>query len=121
MRRATSPVLMPPEAVLVPPRSVAWRAPLWQLALTWAALIALTWNDWSEMARQWWNASTYNHILLVPLVLAWLVRQRWSELAKLAPRAWWPGLAILAGGVLVWLAGTALGINTASQLGAVIS
>ena len=112
---------MPPEAILVPQRSEAWRAPLWQLALAWVALIALTWNDWSEMARQSWNASTYNHILLVPLVLAWLVRQRWPELAKLAPRAWWPGLAILAGGVLVWLAGTALGINTASQLGAVIS
>jgi exosortase A len=117
---------MPPEAVLVHQRatpvseSEAWRAGLWQLAPAWAALIALTWSDWSEMASQSWNASTYNHILLVPPILAWLVRQRSPELAKLTPRAWWPGLIILAGGVLTWLAGTTLGINTVSQLGAVV-
>lgn len=107
---------MPPDAALVP---AAWRVPLGQLALAWLALIALTRNDWSEMAHQWWDASTYNHILLVPPILAWLVRQRWAELARLTPAAWWPGLALLAGGALAWLAGTTLAINTVSQLGAV--
>lgn len=97
-----------------------WRAPLGQLVLAWAALMALTWRDWSEMAHQWWDASTYNHILLVPLILAWLVRQRWPELARLLPQAWWPGLTLLAGGALIWLTGTALSINTISQLGAVV-
>jgi exosortase A len=115
---------MPPEAALprMPVGSVsdAWRRPLLHLALAWAALIALTWADWSEMARQWWDASTYNHILLVPPIVAWLVRQRWPELSKLAPQVWWPGLALLAGGLLGWLAGSALGINTFSQLGAVV-
>ena len=117
---------MPPEAVLPnPPARLAavpecWRRPLVQLALAWAALFALTWRDWSEMARQWWDVSTYNHILLVPPILAWLVRQRWPELPKLAPRAWWPGLLLVGGGLLGWLAGTALGINTMSQLGAVV-
>lgn len=103
---------MPPEA--------AWRVPLAQLALAWTALIALAWRDWSEMARQWWDASTYNHILLVPLIVAWLVRQRWPELSRLTPLAWWPALALLAGGTLAWLGGTALSINTLSQLGAVV-
>jgi exosortase A len=107
---------MPPDASPVPS---AWRVPLGQLALAWAALTALTWSDWSEMARQWWDASTYNHILLVPPILVWLVRQRWPELARLTPGAWWPGLALLAGGALAWLAGTTLTINTLSQLGAV--
>ena len=116
---------MPPEAALpggrpraasVPP---AWRAPLGRLALAWAALIGLAWADWSEMARQWWDASTYNHILLVPPILAWLVKQRWPVLVKLTPQPWWPAFALLALGLLGWLAGTAGGINTASQLGAV--
>ena len=107
---------MPPDSSPFP---AAWRAPLGQLAFAWAALAALAWSDWSEMARQWWDASTYNHILLVPLILAWLVRQRWPQLARLTPGAWWPGLALLAGGALAWLAGTTLAINTLSQLGAV--
>jgi exosortase A len=116
---------MPPEVALAPPHAkaaipAAWRAPLLRLALAWIGLFALAWSDWSEMARQWWDASTYNHILLVPLILAWLVRQRWPELSKLAPQAWWPGLLLVAGGALVWLGGTAAGINTASQLGAVV-
>jgi exosortase A len=97
-----------------------WRRPLLRLALAWLALMALTFADWTEMARQWWNASTYNHILLIPLILVWLVAQRWSELAKLTPRAWWPGLVLLAAGGVGWTAGAALGINTISQLGAVV-
>ena len=99
---------------------LAWRAPLGRLALAWAVLIALAWRDWAEMAHQWWDASTYNHILLVPPIVAWLVRQRWPELVKLRPQPWWPALALLAGGLLAWRAGTGLSINTLSQLGVVV-
>src|SRR5690606_3093379 len=66
-----------------------------------------------------WNASTYNHILLVPAILAWLVQLRWAELARIAPEAWCPGLAWLGGGVLSWLAGSAADINRIAQVGAV--
>ena len=115
---------MPPEATLARPRAgvepQTWRMPLLNLALAVAGLLALPWGDWSEMARQWWDASTYNHILLVPPILAWLVRMRWPELAKLAPRTWWPGLAWLGVGLFAWLAGTMAGINLVSQLGAVL-
>jgi exosortase A len=41
-------------------------------------------------------------------------------LAKLAPQRWWPGLLLAGAGLIGWLGGTALGINTASQLGAVV-
>ena len=78
----------------------AWRVPLAQLALAWAGLFALTWADWAEMGRQWWNDSTCNHVLLIPPILAWLVWLRWPELRKLRPQAWWPPLAWLAAGLL---------------------
>ncbi|RJY10171.1 exosortase A [Aurantiacibacter aquimixticola] len=96
-----------------------WRLPLAQLALAWAALFALLAADWAEMAMQWWDSSTYNHILLVPAILAWLVWQRASELAELTPRAWWPGLTILAAALFVWLLGDLSGLNTATHLGVV--
>jgi exosortase A len=98
----------------------AWRTPLLQLALAWGGLALLTRGDWSEMARQWWNSSTCNHILLIPPILAWLVRLRWPELARLRPQAWWPGLAWLSAGLLAWTAGTAASVNLLAQLGAVM-
>ncbi len=117
---------MPPELSLplhrswIEPVPRAWRAPLVQVALAWAALIMLTWDDWTEMARQWWNASTYNHILLVPPILVWLVRLGWPELRRLEPQAWWPGLAWLAAGLLMWAAGRAGDVNLVGELGAVM-
>lgn len=116
---------MSPDAALAAPANgtqhlpLAWRLPLAQLALAWTALFALAAADWAEMARQWWDSSTYNHILLVPPILVWLVRSRWRELVRLAPAGWWPGFALLGGGMLAWLAGAATGINLVSQFGAV--
>ena len=65
---------LPRAAKGAPQLSDAWRAALVQLGLAWAALIALAWSTWAEMVGQWWNASTYNHILLMPPILVWLVR-----------------------------------------------
>jgi exosortase A len=118
---------MPPELSL-PERAVAgrervpayWRAPLLQLALAWAGLMLLTRADWAEMVRQWWNSSTCNHILLIPPILAWLVRLRRPELTRLRPEAWWPGLAWFAAGLLAWRLGMGVGINLIAQLGAVM-
>lgn len=96
-----------------------WRAPLLHLAVVWAVLFALTGRDWVAMAHQWWDISTYNHILFVPPIIAWVVWQRWEELAKIAPQAWWLGLVALFGALALWMLGTVAGINIASQLGAV--
>jgi exosortase A len=118
---------MPPELALSSRRlnwagevPQAWRTPLLQLALAWAGLLILTRGDWAEMADQWWNASTYTHILLIPPVLVWLVRLRWPELRKLRPRAWWPALAWVLAGMLAWCAGTAADINLVGEIGAVM-
>ena len=114
---------MPPELSfrLAPAADAsAWRRPLTQLALAWAGLFLLTIGDWSEMAWQWWNASTCNHILLVPPILAWLVWLRLPELAKLRPDAGWPGLVWFAAGLLLRTAGAAAEIDLFAQLGAVM-
>ena len=113
--------LTPQRAVLAERIAPAWRKPLLQLSLAWAGLIALFAADWADMVQLWWDSSTYNHILVVPAIIAWLVWQRAHQLAKLAPQASWPGLLLLFGSLFVWLLGNISGTATASQLGAVTS
>ncbi len=97
----------------------SWRKPLLRLAIAWAVLAALFAADWAVMVRQYWDISTYNHILLVPLIIGWLVWQRAPQLAQLAPQAWWPGVALVAGSLFVWLLGDISGTATISQIGLV--
>jgi exosortase A len=96
-----------------------WRSPLALLALAWTGNLLLLLPDWADMAGQWWNISTYNHILLVPAILAWLVRERLPYLTPLTPRGWWPALFPVAGAVLLWVLGAVAGVSIARQLAAV--
>lgn len=106
-----------PTAIAIPP---AWQGPLAGLGAAWLLLIALFFADWRDMTALWWNISTYNHILLIPAIVAWLVSLRWAELAKLAPQAWAPGLIPVGLALLVWVAGSFAGLSLARQLGAVV-
>ena len=118
---------MPPDLALRLPRGgafglpLAWRGALVRLAFAWAALFALSFGEWREMAHQWWNIDTYSHILLIPPILGWLVWSRRAELAQVAPSAWWPGLLWLLAGLTGWLAGREAGINLVAQAGAVMA
>ena len=111
--------ISPRRALLAENIALAWRTPLLQLALAWSALLALFAGDWAAMAGQWWHSSTYNHILLVPIIIAWLVWQRAGELAQLAPRAWWPGLGLVTASLFVWLLGDISATATLSHIGLV--
>ncbi|WP_082697648.1 exosortase A [Novosphingobium fuchskuhlense] len=97
-----------------------WRMPLIQLAAAWLVLIVLFLGDWRDMAWQWWDSSTYNHILLIPPILVWLALQRANETAQLVPRAWWPGLLVTGGAVFLWVLGEFSGLNLARQLAVVV-
>lgn len=99
--------------------SPAWRSACLATGLAWLCLIVLFREDWTAMAGQWWNSSTYNHILLVPAILVWLVVQRAPQLARLAPQSWWPGLVVAAGAMLAWVLGAFAGLTIARELGAV--
>lgn len=99
--------------------SPAWQTALVRLALVWAVLLGVFAPDWAAMARQWWDISTYNHIVLIPVILGWLVWQRWPELQKLEPEIWWPGFVLFAGAAFLWLLGAMSGLDIARQAAAV--
>lgn len=116
---------MPPEAVARPVAEgwleavpAHWRAALAWLGAAWLVLILAFLPDWSDMAAQWWDSSTYNHILLVPLIIGWLAWQRAGELARLRPVAWWPGLILFGGAILLWVLGAFAGLSLGRQAGA---
>lgn len=71
------------------------------------------------MLHQWWNIDTYNHLLLVPFIIAWLVALKEDDLAVLTPQPFAPGLIGVGGALCLWFAGEAAGINLVAQAGAV--
>ena len=115
---------MPPEAAVLSPAHtarlpVAWRAPLAALGLSVLVLVGVTAGSWGAMLHQWWNIDTYNHLLLVPFIIGWLVALKEHDLAKLAPQPFWPGLVAVAAALGLWWAGEAYGISLVAQAGAV--
>ncbi len=97
----------------------AWQQALLRLGVSWTFLIGVFLPDWRAMAGQWWDSSTYNHVLLVPAILGWLVWLRKDELLKLKPATWMPGLIPVFGALAVWLLGSFSGLSIARQVGAV--
>lgn len=96
-----------------------WRDALLLLTLGTLATLTVTMREWAEMAHQWWYIDTYSHILLVPVIIGWLVALKASELAKVDPRAWLPGLLVVAAGLSLWLIGRVSGANLIAHAGAV--
>ncbi|MEM1133020.1 MAG: exosortase A [Pseudomonadota bacterium] len=98
-----------PDAQAKPQWSQPWRIAFQQLGILALLLVALFWRDLSDMALIWWDVSTYNHILLIPLILGWLVWQRADALRQTAPGCAPLALLWVALGALVWLLGEASG------------
>lgn len=98
---------------------IAWRRAIAQLVLAWFALILAFASDWAAMASQWWNSSTYTHILLVPVIVAWLVLQRWDAVTQVMPEASRWGLAPLGLAVLGWVLGSFASLDLLRQAAAV--
>lgn len=113
------PATMTASAAPRSPAAAAWHAPLVALAGAALAVLAVTAPSWGEMLHQWWNIDTYNHLLLVPFIIAWLVRLKAEELAQITPRPFLPGAALLACALALWAAGRAFDINLVAHAGAV--
>ncbi len=100
-------------------RARPWRQALIRLSAAYIGLALFFAADWLAMFDQWWNSSTYNHMLLVPVILAWLVWQRRHALARLEPRCWSPGLIAVGGAAVIWLLGAMASLDLLRQAGAV--
>ena len=99
-------------------QSLRWRHSIILLGLSWTTLILAFSSDWLAMFGQWWNSSTYNHVLLVPAIVGWLIWQRRSAVSQLSPAPWGWGLLALAGAVLLWVLGAFAGFDLLRQSGA---
>ena len=116
---------MPPDAATAPlalrtsEQGSRWRQSLILLALTWSALGLAFFSDWLAMLGQWWNSSTYNHILLVPAIVGWLIWQRRDAIAQFSPAPWRWGLLALSCAVMLWVLGAFAGFDLLRQAGAV--
>ncbi len=97
----------------------AWRSSLLALTVTVAGLVLLAAREWGEMFHQWWDIDTYNHILLVPFIIAWLVTMKVDDLARLAPKPWLPGIGLVAAALGLWFLGRITDINLIAHAGAV--
>lgn len=95
--------------------SPAWKTGLVRVGLAWAALFVALASDWVRIVDQWWNSSTYNHMLLVPVMSGWLVAQRHRDVLRLKPVAWTPGIAAVAAALLVWVLGALSGFDLLRQ------
>lgn len=98
----------------------AWRAHLTALGLVAASMLALFRRDAAGMAAIWWDSPTFNHCLLIPPIIFWLIWQRKPELARLTAAAWAPGLALVGVGAVGWLLGDAASVAVARQAGLIL-
>lgn len=96
-----------------------WRNPLKWLGAVWFALVIAFAHDWADMADQWWNSSTYTHVLLIPPIIVWLVWQRMPELSRLEPLGWWLPLVPFGFAAFLWLLGAFAGVNVVRQVAVV--
>ncbi|HEY7811010.1 MAG TPA: exosortase A [Allosphingosinicella sp.] len=103
-----------------PLTGTGWRIHLLAVGAALAALLSLFARDAAGMALIWWNSSTFNHCLLIPPIVGWLIWQRLPELRSLSPAAWAPGLLLTAAGAVLWLLGEAGGLALARHLALVL-
>jgi exosortase A len=98
----------------------SWRWPIAQLALAWGAVVLVLRHDLAAMAGQWWDSSTYNHVLLIPLILGWLVAMRWPRLSMLTPTPWRGGLVLFVLTALGWVLGSMAELAQVRELALVL-
>ncbi|SMF75507.1 exosortase A [Allosphingosinicella indica] len=97
-----------------------WRTHLVALGLLAGGILLLIARDAADMVRIWIDSSTFNHCMLLPPIIGWLVWQRLPELRQLTPVAWMPGLLIVGAGAAGWMLGEAGGVALARHAGLVL-
>jgi exosortase len=89
-----------------------WRE--WHVLLTGLLLllgVSVTFRAWQDIAHIAWNDEEQSHVLLVPIIFAWLLWVRRGRLRECRPVGTWLGPVIMAAGWLIsWY-----GFNNAVQ------
>ena len=98
----------------------AWRIHLAAFAVAIAAILLLFHRDAADLVDLWLKSETFNHCLLIPPIIAWLVWQRLPELRRLEPHSYFPGLLIVAAGGASWLVGDAAMVSLVRYAGLVL-
>lgn len=72
------------------------------------ALLILTgvyWEILPEMVQQWYEDANYSHGFVVPLIAGYFAYERRKDLAEVLAEPWWPGLLLVAAGLLQLVVG----------------
>ncbi len=109
------------EAAPGPGQSAPGWAQEWRQALTLWAVFALATSlamapTLMAMANVWWNSATFNHGLLIPFIIAWLVWDRREQVLRVRPGLYPPALVLVGGAALLWLLGRVGDVQTVQQL-----
>ena len=97
-----------------------WQRHLGLLGVALLLLFALSAPDVSDIIAIWVRTGAFHHCLLLPFIIAWLVWQRRSALALLAPEFARAGCVIVAIGAGLWLLGAAAYVGVLRQAGFVV-
>lgn len=93
----------------------AWNTVLLAGAALLCLLLTAYWGTWSAMAVIWLRSDTYQHGLIVPLIVIWLLWRERHRLAVWTPSpTLWPALAFAALAIL-WLLGALTAVNAVTQ------
>ncbi len=85
-----------------------------------AAAVALTWRGWYDLGWLAVNDEESSHLMLVPMVVAYLLWQRWGTVLNSPPRIGWIGPVLLGLGIFVWEYGYRYDFRVGDHIGAVL-
>lgn len=90
--------------------SPAWRVALPSWALLAGAILIVFWKDTAGLVSVWLNSATFQHALLIPPIIAYLVWIRRREVLALTPKPFLPAGVLLFGFSAGWLLGDLAGV-----------
>ena len=89
------------------------------LILTGIWILIWYWNTLSNIATIWWRSDTYQHGLIVPPIVAWVVWRKRQLLSSQNPTPNWWLVIVVAPLVFAWLLGELTAVNALTQFSVV--
>ena len=101
------------------PTGQCWRVVAIALGVTYAWMLFWYWPTLSNMAAIWWRSDTYQHGLVVPPIVAWLIWRKRDLLEQQPPKpVGWIAIPVTLV-VFAWLLGELTAVNALTQLSVV--